>query len=460
VKYITLSSAGLIKKTNDEAIEVGSKTINDLGKNKRLYYLILASDASSDKKTVLTSNYLVDYVKNEILNVQVTSGDDYFRDLLFEIFEKAYKNLKNKITLDSDEKYADLAIFLSEGSTGYVAVMGDIKSYLYRPILAKVQDVALSSKLFILHNDEDSLIKRTEQEKNRWDKVAGQLKLNVLSKSIGIQKNLKPEYISLALHKDDKILICTKGFFQHFDRNEIEKQLSSDEHIEDIGKNLDTALFFKGAPHNYSLALWHCVAPTPHPLRVSSHKSISGINWKKTLKPIAIIAGTIISAWILFMFASKIRDFAKVNRQIEENSKLHTENQKDIEIIQEKEAEPAVEKTPKTTPQATPVEKPEQRINIVLADENISPVNSEEKNKAFENLYNKVEKKFKELEFAYPRPGVTQQSHLIALENLLFDIKLEQFHGKNPDYKKQIQSLDKKFAEIQNKYSATEDEEE
>ena len=130
----------------------------------------------------------------------------------------------------------------------YVANVGDSRLYLIRKDIRQItKDHSLVEEMV-----RSGKLKR-EEARNHPNK-------NVITRAVGVEKEVNIDFFDLRIRKGDKILLCSDGLSNMLEDNEIREIVTSGGDVEERARKLITAANQNGGKDNISVVL---VEPLP-----------------------------------------------------------------------------------------------------------------------------------------------------------------------------------------------------
>jgi protein phosphatase len=283
---------------------IGIKHKGRVRKNNEDNYLIITPDKGKNitETVLLLADGMGGYNKGEIASkVAIESFKDYF------FKHKNEKKLANKV-FDAI-KYANDEVYnLSTNPThteyeGMGTTIAVLVIYTDYAVIGNVGD----SRIYVLENDnllqiseEHTYVNEIglspEQAKNHPDK-------NVITRSIGKKKNVKPYVTTMIVKESSTFLLCSDGLTTHVSDRFIRKILNSNQNLREKVNILLTEALRNGGTDNISIIL-----ATPKKIKQSALTKKKN-NKKRNIarsKIIIVILVIIILILILFKTNNKI----------------------------------------------------------------------------------------------------------------------------------------------------------
>lgn len=210
---------------------------------------------SEDGTVMVVADGMGGYVGGEIASrTAVKSVAYYFSNYTHASTEQltkaiAYANdcIISKIIIDPslEGMGTTLSLLSLVDSTAYWAHVGDSRIYLYRKGMLK----QITTDHTVIHElIEDQSITTDEAEKHP--------QRHVLTRAVGVEKQLEIDSGSFTVIKGDRILLCSDGLSAALSEEEIASYLSHSEKTErQTVKDLFSRIYDEGAPDNATVVL-------------------------------------------------------------------------------------------------------------------------------------------------------------------------------------------------------------
>jgi len=174
-----------------------------------------------------TADNIAEYVRNNPIHESYMEAElkDYFLICLNHVNKKIYE-LSQK-HLENIGMATTIAIVYVAGNNAYVVNVGDSRVYLHRKgSLTQITED---------HTYVNALIKRgaITKEQARFHE-----KRNVITRAIGGEKAIKPDFFRVEVRQNDIILLCTDGLCGEVDDEMICRILSRGESMSQTSTNL------------------------------------------------------------------------------------------------------------------------------------------------------------------------------------------------------------------------------
>lgn len=188
------------------------RTVNEdsiLCMEKECFYMVadgVGGHNSGDLASSLAEKYIKAYIKANPIDLckDDMSLRDYFMDCLTETNSMIYSRASR---IKENSGMATTAVILyTRADKAYVVNIGDSRAYLFRDgqLLQITED----------HTYVNELIKKgsiTKEEAERHPKK------NMITRALGIEENIEPDFYQFKIYKGDRILLCTDGLYNEID---------------------------------------------------------------------------------------------------------------------------------------------------------------------------------------------------------------------------------------------------
>ena len=176
---------------------------------------------------------------------------------------KVYKMGKE----DPDKKGMGTTLVMSliVGSFAFIAHVGDSRGYLLRK-----DDL---NQLTEDHSFVNDMVREGILTK---EQAANHPQANIITRSIGIQRTVVADFLSVELMPGDRVLLCSDGLYEYFRENEITKLMGA-KNLKSASDKMIEVANNRGGKDNISVVLIgvndSCVAPS-HPDQVTPDKKV------------------------------------------------------------------------------------------------------------------------------------------------------------------------------------------
>lgn len=170
---------------------------------------------------------IADYFKSHLLNNLISKEE------IISAFQYAIDNANNTIynTAITHEENTGMAttlvLFYIRNDKAYIANVGDSRAYVYRK--------GLLQQLTEDHTYVNSLVKAGIITK---EQASNDSRKNMITRAIGAEATIEPDYFMVDILKDDIFMICTDGLYDEVKDKEIISILKQNEPMSDICQEL------------------------------------------------------------------------------------------------------------------------------------------------------------------------------------------------------------------------------
>ena len=196
MECVSKTDIGMVRKTNQDAVKFNK--IND-----EFAWSVVCDGMGGANGGDIASAIAVNEIENYIkLNIKEDTDENKFEEIMrsavnkanFEIFAKASKNksLSNMGTT--------IVLCIVKKSNLHIIYAGDSRVYLIKPT-----EIPQISKDHSVVQEMVDMGEITQQDaKNHPQK-------NIITRALGVTKNIEPDYIKINISENDIILSCTDG---------------------------------------------------------------------------------------------------------------------------------------------------------------------------------------------------------------------------------------------------------
>ncbi len=189
----------------------------------------------------MTVDFIAEYFKEKIEN----ANDEQIHYIISEALEKANKHVfeasKAKPELAGMGTTAVIAVI--KNSVAHVAHVGDSRAYLISPGDIK--------RLTLDHSFVQEMVNRGEITEDQARKHPNR---NYITRALGVESDVKEDYIVVPFLKNEMILLCTDGLSNYFNTDELNNIINGCEKNELVNK-LVKAANKKGGSDNITVAV-------------------------------------------------------------------------------------------------------------------------------------------------------------------------------------------------------------
>lgn len=219
------SDKGLLRANNEDAFFI-------MLKDK---ICIVADGVGGGNAGEIASRTAVSQIANYIKNNPVEVTDNKYR--IARYFKRCLDSANSTVydmSLEHEQNNGMattvVMVYMADGKA-YVCNVGDSRAYLYR----EGQMVQMTED----HTYVNALVKAgilTEEE------AAVDERKNVITKALGAEERVEPDFFQVEVAEGDRILLCTDGLYDEVDETEIIAALNEENNMSDVCRRLiDTA---------------------------------------------------------------------------------------------------------------------------------------------------------------------------------------------------------------------------
>ena len=243
MNYLAFSQKGLIRKNNEDNVLVGE--------NGNGVVAVIADGCGGEKMGEVASKIACDYVYDKLLNFDLgSSKPSEYEEMLGKILQEA----NNRITLYAGENpeckgmATTLTCALLYKNVLYISHIGDSRAYmLHGSKLEKLtRDHTYYEQLCLRHEVNDD--NRRELKKKYG---------SVLTKCLGENNFIKPDFYCYNVMFGDLILLSTDGLHSYIDPDVLRQILRNHADLNDTAESLANEVYNNGAGDNFSFVLIH-----------------------------------------------------------------------------------------------------------------------------------------------------------------------------------------------------------
>ncbi|MBQ2275889.1 MAG: Stp1/IreP family PP2C-type Ser/Thr phosphatase [Lachnospiraceae bacterium] len=219
---------GKTRRINQDYIFFSDSPIGNL---PNLY--IVADGMGGHKAGEFASKFAVeravDIVSKHELNSPIAILQDAYKVINKELIEEAKTNEEHM------GMGTTLVIATVVDSQLFVANVGDSRLYVMRNFIKQIT---------LDHSLVEELIRSGELKR---DQIRNHPEKNIITRALGAEKKVVPDFFEVTLSKGDKILLCSDGLTNMVDDNEILQLCMSNHQIEDkVNSLVDRANYYGG----------------------------------------------------------------------------------------------------------------------------------------------------------------------------------------------------------------------
>ncbi|MBR5230292.1 MAG: Stp1/IreP family PP2C-type Ser/Thr phosphatase [Firmicutes bacterium] len=184
------------------------------------------------------ANYVVDHPVSLMNNKYAIVN--YLQNCIDKANEKIY-SLANTYQENSGMATTIAIVYIS-GGKAYIANVGDSRVYLFRDdrLVQLTED----------HTYVNTLLKAGIISK---EQAAVDERKNVITKALGAESTVEPDFFQIEISKDDIFLICTDGLYDEVDSEEISRVLKDNESMSDVCTELVSRANKNGGHDNITI---------------------------------------------------------------------------------------------------------------------------------------------------------------------------------------------------------------
>ncbi|MFP4456189.1 MAG: Stp1/IreP family PP2C-type Ser/Thr phosphatase [Clostridia bacterium] len=234
-KVYKRSAKGLVRKKNEDSITVFSFESQD----RNWHCLAVADGVGGHNAGDLASSIVVENLEEVILSdIDKFEISDLIQGSIKEINQIIYKKSLESDAYQGMGTTVTMAL-ISEGNL-YIGHVGDSRAYLLR-----------DNQLSLLTQDHSIVGELVKSGKITKEEAMNHPRKNIILQAVGLENNLKVDFLHKKLIDQDLIILCTDGFSDLVSDQEIEKIFSENE---DEAIDILTRLVLdRGARDNYSI---------------------------------------------------------------------------------------------------------------------------------------------------------------------------------------------------------------
>lgn len=236
LEYGGCSHRGMVRKSNEDYYY-----ISDHQKDQRL--AIVADGMGGHNAGEIASRMAVE----TILEFFSTNKDEYYdnpTELIKESIREANYRIFSYAQNHEDCKGMGTTLVLSFFDEGkvYFGHVGDSRGYLIR----KGEAIQITKDHSLVQELLDNGTITLEEVENHPQK-------NIITRALGTEKNIEIDCYSIALEKDDIILLCTDGLILHVDLQENVELFESSSSMQELTSSLVDQALEKGGLDNITV---------------------------------------------------------------------------------------------------------------------------------------------------------------------------------------------------------------
>ncbi|NLP30838.1 MAG: Stp1/IreP family PP2C-type Ser/Thr phosphatase [Clostridiales bacterium] len=208
-------------------------------------FYMVADGVGGHNSGELASKLAVDYVRAYINNNPILVADDiylknYFLNCLKEVNTIIYDRASK--TIEDQGMATTAALLYIRDNKAYVVNVGDSRAYLAREgqLLQITED----------HTYVNELLKRGSIS---LEEAKDHPKRNMITRALGSEESIEPDFYKFDIYKGDIILLCTDGLYNEIDVNEINRLITNSTDTNTIAHKLVTRANEQGGKDNITV---------------------------------------------------------------------------------------------------------------------------------------------------------------------------------------------------------------
>lgn len=213
------------------------------------FCMILADGLGGCEDSEIASSMAVNKMLS-VLDANSSVVESFDEKKLEEIFSAAFQTINNEIAIraakDKSDMSTTLSVVLVNQKKVFIVHIGDCRTYLLH-----------GSKLELLTKDHTyaaDLIRSGELDESS---LMQDSRRNVLTKYLGENCYITPDFYRYNIMYGDLLLLCTDGLYVHIDENDLKETLRRHANLEQCATDLVSLVYDNGASDNVSLILAH-----------------------------------------------------------------------------------------------------------------------------------------------------------------------------------------------------------
>jgi PPM family protein phosphatase len=234
MEYYGASERGIIRENNEDYLHV----------EEGLF--IVADGMGGHRAGEVASSLSVEFFLKAFEDSRKGISDETARKALLDSITSAnYKVYKR--SLNNPDYYGMGTTFtacLIIVNKAHFVHVGDSRAYLYR-----------NSSLELLTSDHTFVGEMFRRGEITYEETFDHPQRNYLTNVLGVAEDIRPDYISFDVEKDDKLLICSDGLNSMLRDNEIAEALKKYTDISKSVKNLIKSAIKKGGNDNITVII-------------------------------------------------------------------------------------------------------------------------------------------------------------------------------------------------------------
>ena len=233
MKAISIFETGCVRKNNEDYYLIMSEV--------NLY--AVADGMGGHNAGELAAKLAIEELETRSLALRDIKTED-IRDWMSQALEEANRRVYEVASksLETEGMGTTLTALVIKGTKAVIGHIGDSRIYLWR-------DKVLS-QLSEDHSMVNELVRLGELTE---EKARDHPHKNVLSRALGVERNINTDCFQFEVQDNDAYILCTDGFSNMIDHQEMVNEFSSSETWEQGLDNLRRNVLERGAPDNFTV---------------------------------------------------------------------------------------------------------------------------------------------------------------------------------------------------------------
>ncbi len=245
MKYVSFSQTGLVRENNEDSVRVVL--------NGDVLVAVVADGVGGENKGEVASKIACDFVCDEIssnfdniLKLKTSELEDLFRSVLQKANNEIVKVSGSNKACNGMATTLTCAVIYK--NVLIIEHIGDSRAYLLHG--SHLEKLTSDHTVYetILNNGTLS-----EEEKQAYYKKYG----SVLTKFLGDNSFIKPNFYKYNIMYGDVILLCTDGLYSYIDADKLKAILREHADLQKTAERLGEEVYNNGAGDNCSFVLIH-----------------------------------------------------------------------------------------------------------------------------------------------------------------------------------------------------------
>ena len=235
MKLYAMTDVGRKREVNQDYVYV---TDSPIGPFPNL--LAVADGMGGHKAGDFASKYTVNVLIDELKNTPLDKPEEILRNVVGIANHKLIEAASTDIKLEG--MGTTLVVATVVGNTLYFANVGDSRVYLYRDgqLLQLTED----------HTYVNTLLKAGVISR---EQAAMDDRKNVITKALGAEVTVEPDFFQVNFIKDDVFIICTDGLYDEVDEDEMKKIIEENPSMSDVCAAMISAANENGGHDNITV---------------------------------------------------------------------------------------------------------------------------------------------------------------------------------------------------------------